>query len=142
NTSAPPRPGTALLTPLGRIRDGRRRNCFPDRRVARGKCHAAGPEHSALRDLPKSAGRRAKVRLLQVKVFAGRMNRMLSRSPRRSRTISADEHEEARQGIVQTTLTSNGRVIDQHPTKFGWLRESSEHAADGTVLRERLSEDG
>ena len=33
-------------------------------------------------------------------------------------------------------------VIDQDPTKFGRLRESSEHAADGTVLRERLSEDG
>ena len=43
---------------------------------------------------------------------------------------------------MQTTLTSNGRVIDQDPTKFGRLRESSEHAADGTVLRERLSEDG
>ena len=28
------------------------------------------------------------------------------------------------------------------PTKFGRLRESSEHTADGTVLRERLSEDG
>jgi len=47
-----------------------------------------------------------------------------------------------RERIVQTTLTSNGRVIDQDVTKFGRLRESSEHAADGTVLRERLSEDG
>ena len=45
-------------------------------------------------------------------------------------------------GIVHNTLTSNGRVIDQDPTKFGRLRESSEHAADGTVLRERLSQDG
>ena len=45
-------------------------------------------------------------------------------------------------GMVHNTLTSNGRVIDQDPTKFGRLRESSEHAADGTVLRERLSEDG
>ena len=44
--------------------------------------------------------------------------------------------------MVQTTLTSNGRVIDQGPTKFGRLRESSEYAADGTILRERLSEDG
>jgi hypothetical protein len=70
------------------------------------------------------------------------MNRMPGRSPRRPRGISPDEHEEVRQGIVQTTLTSNGRVIDQDPTKFGRLRESSEHAADGAVLRERLSEDG
>ena len=67
---------------------------------------------------------------------------MPGRSLRRSRAISPDEHEEVRQGIVQTTLTSHGRVIDQDPTKFGRLRESSEHAADGTVLRERLSEDG
>ena len=67
---------------------------------------------------------------------------MPDRSPHRSRGNSPDEHEEVRQGIVQTTLTSNGRVIDQDPTKFGRLRESSEHAADGTVLRERLSEDG
>ena len=43
---------------------------------------------------------------------------------------------------MQTTLTSNGRVIDRDPTKFGRLRESSEHATDGTILRERLSEDG
>ena len=61
---------------------------------------------------------------------------------RRSRAILIDEQQEIRQGIVQTTLTSNGRVIDQDPTKFGRLRESSEHATDGTVLRERLSEDG
>jgi hypothetical protein len=45
-------------------------------------------------------------------------------------------------GNVQTTLTSNGCVIDQDPTKFGLLRESSEHAANGTVLNERLSTDG
>jgi hypothetical protein len=43
---------------------------------------------------------------------------------------------------VQTTLTSCGRVIDQAPTKFGRLRESTEHATDGTVLRERLRDDG
>jgi Phytanoyl-CoA dioxygenase (PhyH) len=41
-----------------------------------------------------------------------------------------------------TTLTSHGRVIDQDPAKFGRLRESSEHVADGTVLCERLAEDG
>jgi Phytanoyl-CoA dioxygenase (PhyH) len=70
------------------------------------------------------------------------MDCMHPRSLRRLHTIRPDEHEEVRQGIVQTTLTSNGRVIDQDPTKFGRLRESSEHAADGTVLRERLSEDG
>ena len=67
---------------------------------------------------------------------------MLGRSPRRSRAISPGEHDEVRHQIVQTTLTSNGRVIDQDPTKFGRLRESTEHAADGIVLRERLSEDG
>ena len=43
---------------------------------------------------------------------------------------------------MPTTLTSNGRVIDQDPTKFGRLRESNEHAASETVLRERLSQDG
>ncbi|WP_029113319.1 phytanoyl-CoA dioxygenase family protein [Mycobacterium sp. URHB0044] len=43
---------------------------------------------------------------------------------------------------MQTTLTSNGCVIDQDPAKFGHFRESSEYAADGAVLRERLSEDG
>ena len=43
---------------------------------------------------------------------------------------------------MQTTLTSNGRVIDQEPSRFGRLRESTEHAADGTVLGERLREDG
>ena len=45
-------------------------------------------------------------------------------------------------GVVQTALTSHGRVIDQDPSKFGRLRESSEHAVDGGVLRERLREDG
>jgi ectoine hydroxylase-related dioxygenase (phytanoyl-CoA dioxygenase family) len=70
------------------------------------------------------------------------MNRMAGRSPRPSRAILVDKHQEAREGIVQATLTSNGRVIDQNPTKFGRLRESSEHAADGRVLRDRLSEDG
>src|SRR6478672_1260363 len=70
------------------------------------------------------------------------MDCMHPRSLRRLHTISPDEHEEVRQGIVQTTLTSNGRVIDQDPTKFGRLRESSEHTADGTVLREHLREDG
>ena len=67
---------------------------------------------------------------------------MLGRSPRRLRAISPDAYEEVRHGIGQTTLTSHGRVIDQDPTKFGRLRESSEHAADGAMLRERLSEDG
>lgn len=44
--------------------------------------------------------------------------------------------------MVQITLTSNGRVINQDSAKFGRLRESSEYAADGPALRERLSEDG
>ena len=56
--------------------------------------------------------------------------------------LRSDRHHERRQEIVQTTLTSNGRVIDQNPTNFGRLRESSEHAVDGNVLRERLSENG
>jgi hypothetical protein len=43
---------------------------------------------------------------------------------------------------LQTTLTAYGRVIDQAPAKFGRLRESTEHAADAVVLRERLAEDG
>ena len=67
---------------------------------------------------------------------------MLGRSPRPTHTILPNEHQEVGQEIVQTILTSNGRVIDQDPTKFGRLRESSEHAADGAVLRERLREDG
>src|SRR6476659_11371316 len=70
------------------------------------------------------------------------MNRVHGRLLRPSREISIDEHQHMRERIVQTTLTSNGRVIEQDPIKFGRLRESSEHAADGTVLRERLSEDG
>jgi hypothetical protein len=61
---------------------------------------------------------------------------------RRLHTIRADEQQEVREGTVQTTLTSNGRVINTDPTKFGRLRESSEYARDGAVLRERLSEDG
>ena len=43
---------------------------------------------------------------------------------------------------LNVKLTSNGRVIDQDPTKFGRLRESSEHATDGAILRERLNQDG
>ncbi|WP_099041798.1 phytanoyl-CoA dioxygenase family protein [Mycobacterium neglectum] len=39
-------------------------------------------------------------------------------------------------------VTSNGSVIDQDASKFGLLRESSEHAGDGPALRERLNEDG
>jgi hypothetical protein len=69
------------------------------------------------------------------------MNRMHT-SPARSRTILPDKQQQICGGIVQTTLTSNGRVIDEHPTKFGRLRESSEHVADGAALRERLSADG
>ena len=43
---------------------------------------------------------------------------------------------------MHTTLTSYGRVIDGEPAAFGRLRESTEYAADATVLRERLQEDG
>ena len=39
-------------------------------------------------------------------------------------------------------LSSAHRVIDQNPMKFGQLRESTEYAADGAVLRERLAQDG
>ena len=49
---------------------------------------------------------------------------------------------DARGGILATALTSQGRVIDERPTRFGRLRESTEHAHDGAVLRERLKEDG
>lgn len=43
---------------------------------------------------------------------------------------------------MKTTLTAGGRVIDAEPAKFGLLRESTEHAADAAVLRDRLREDG
>jgi len=43
---------------------------------------------------------------------------------------------------MQTTLTAGGRVIDAAPAKFGLLRESTEHAADADVLRDRLRDDG
>ncbi len=43
---------------------------------------------------------------------------------------------------MQTTLTAHGRFIDGDPAKFGRLRESTEHAGDGMILRERMRDDG